>query len=334
MKRLLAIVLITLFVAVNCLSASALADNEDSMCYNANDDSTFSINTGKEEVKRLFPGLKEVESRDVDRSLPIIEVNSVDELAAIINSLNSAFLYKNQPVNERRPKYYNGNGAMVYDMFPGLTVVDSDNIDHSIPVIEIEELDDLAAIINASSSVHLYKENTCSRSPYGGAKPYTQNNSSNVNCYGYAGEFFWFISPGDIHFYHGSPFDTNSTISEVADWVQWDYNRDEFRACRSISSATSSVSSVEWRMALRIGKAYIYYNGAYYLFADFHFMKQTNTGYWAHKPGSAPSMLTSITNPSTANWHLYGYDSNGNFTILINNFYNSTTKYFAVKKIN
>lgn len=126
MKRLLAIVLITLFVAVNCLSASALADNEDPMCYNANDDSTFSINTGKEEVKRLFPGLKEVESRDVDRSLPIIEVNSVDELAAIINSLNSAFLYKNQPVNERRPKYYNGKGAMVYDMFPGLTVVDSD----------------------------------------------------------------------------------------------------------------------------------------------------------------------------------------------------------------
>ncbi len=166
MKRLLAIVLITLFVAVNCLSASALADNEDPMCYNANDDSTFSINTGKEEVKRLFPGLKEVESRDVDRSLPIIEVNSVDELAAIINSLNSAFLYKNQPVNERRPKYYNGKGAMVSDMFPGLTVVDSDNIDHSIPVIEIEELDDLAAIINASSSVHLYKENTCSRSPY------------------------------------------------------------------------------------------------------------------------------------------------------------------------
>ena len=78
MKRLLAIVLITLFVAVNCLSASALADNEDPMCYNANDDSTFSINTGKEEVKSLFPGLKEVESRDVDRSLPIIEVNSVD----------------------------------------------------------------------------------------------------------------------------------------------------------------------------------------------------------------------------------------------------------------
>lgn len=126
MKRLLAIVLITLFVAVNCLSASALADNEDPMCYYANDDSTFSINAGKEEVKRLFPGLKEVESRDVDRSLPIIEVNSVDELAAIINSLNSAFLYKNQPVNERRPKYYNGKGAMVYDMFPGLTVVDSD----------------------------------------------------------------------------------------------------------------------------------------------------------------------------------------------------------------
>ena len=126
MKRLLAIVLITLFVAVNCLSASALADNEDPMCYNANDGSTFSNNTGKEEVKRLFPGLKEVMSRDVDRSLPIIEVNSVDELAAIINSLNSAFLYKNQPVNERRPKYYNGKGAMVYDMFPGLTVVDSD----------------------------------------------------------------------------------------------------------------------------------------------------------------------------------------------------------------
>ena len=88
--------------------------------------STVQTCTYKEEVKSLFPGLKEVESRDVDRSLPIIEVNSVDELAAIINSLNSAFLYKNQPVNERRPKYYNGKGAMVYDMFPGLTVVDSD----------------------------------------------------------------------------------------------------------------------------------------------------------------------------------------------------------------
>lgn len=85
-------------------------------------------------------------------------------------------------------------------------------------------------------------------------------------------------------------------------------------------------------MALRIGKGYIRVDYVYYLLWDFHFMKQTNTGRWAHKPGQHPSMLTSITNPSNANWSLYSLDTNGNIVVAVQNFYKSSTKYFAVKR--
>lgn len=60
-------------------------------------------------------------------------------------------------------------------------------------------------------------------------------------------------------------------------------------------------------------------------------MKQTNTGRWAHKPGQLPSMLTNITNPSNADWSLYTL-ANGNMVVVVQNFYNSPTKYFAVKR--
>lgn len=44
-------------------------------------------------------------------------------------------------------------------------------------------------------------------------------------------------------------------------------------------------------------------------------------------------MLTGITNPSTAKWSLYGTDASGNLVVLISDFYNSVTKYFAVERV-
>lgn len=333
MKKTFSLTLTVILTLVLCLAAFAASADKSFVPRDTPDDElTDAMNATRNEVSRLFPGLKEVDEKCIDSSLPVIEVKDINELCSFMNTLNSVELYKPQTESSEQHIDYVASSS-VSDMFPKLQVVDAESLDPTLPVIEFENNEELIEFLTCVDSSNTYKDELSLRSPYGGAKPYSQNNSTDVNCYGYAGEFFWFISPGDIHYYNGSPFGPDSTISEVAQWVQWDYDRDTYRECRSISSATSSVSSTEWRMALRIGKGYIYINGVTYLFADFHFMKQTNAGTWAHKPGAAPSILTSITNPSTASWHLYKTDSNGNLTIACSNFYNSATKYFAVKRV-
>ena len=56
-------------------------------------------------------------------------------------------------------------------------------------------------------------------------------------------------------------------------------------------------------------------------------MVQLNDGKWAHKPGQNPSANLGNINPSNYSWDLC--DQYGN--IVISNFYNSGTLYFAVK---
>ena len=163
----------------------------------------------------------------------------------------------------------------------------------------------------------------------GDAPAYYQDNSTSINCYGYAADFNWFISPGDIYYTYGSPYEADSTVDEVAGWVIDDFWRADHRPIREISSASASISSTERRIALRIGRRYLLISGSYYDFYDFHFIRQTSTGRWAHKPGSLPSIYTT-TNPTTFSWDLYGTDNYGNLVVLYSGFYNSDVVYFAI----
>jgi hypothetical protein len=106
----------------------------------------------------------------------------------------------------------------------------------------------------------------------------------------------------------------------VAEYVLDDFSRTYGKESRIISSATSSINSDEYRIALRVGNQ----QGIY----DYHFMKQCSDGGWCHKPGSSPSGYLGSINPSSYSWDLYY--TNGSLAIA--NFYNSSTIYIAVKK--
>lgn len=156
-------------------------------------------------------------------------------------------------------------------------------------------------------------------SSYGAAWPYTATSSTSVNCYGYAANFGWFLNPGDIYYYYGSPIVDGDSVNTVATYVLQDLGR-AGRTSRIISSATASVNSDEYRMALRVGQDSLYY--------DYHFMLQCSDGGWCEKHGASPSIYDGNINPSTFSWNLYYTDG----TLYKQNFYNSATVYFAVKK--
>ena len=101
MKKTIPLILVIFLVLINCFSSSVLASGEYAPCSDKTENPNKSIEKVREEVRRLFPGLKEIDKKDVDPSLPVIEVNSVEEVANIINSLNSAPLYKRQPDSEK-----------------------------------------------------------------------------------------------------------------------------------------------------------------------------------------------------------------------------------------
>lgn len=79
--------------------------------------------------------------------------------------------------------------------YPGLKTIPPDEVDPSLPVIEFDSEADFEAFMNNLDSSRIYSKEPAARSSYDGAKPYEQNNSTSVNCYEYAGEFYWFISP-------------------------------------------------------------------------------------------------------------------------------------------
>lgn len=160
---------------------------------------------------------------------------------------------------------------------------------------------------------------TATTSNYGAAWPYTPSTSALVNCYGYAANFGWLLDPGDIYYYYGSPIEDGDSVNTVATYVLQDLTRAR-RPSRIINSATATVNSNEYRMALRVGQdSYTY---------DYHFMLQCSDGGWCEKQGDANSIYDGNINPSTFSWNLYYYDG----TLYKANFYNSATVYFAVKK--
>ena len=247
--------------------------------------------------------------------------------------------------------------AQVLEKYPGLVPIDPALVDKSLPVITFDSIEDLDNLMACVSSASLYRGDRNARlwtdsdltglntdddvslspsatlSSYGDAPAYHQENSSSINCYGYAVDIGWALNPGDLYYSTGSPFhplDTSITVDNIATWVAQDFWSLDQRAIRQISSATASITSTERRIALRTGEGILTDGVTLYPFIDFHFMRQTNTGRWAHKPGEAPSIYTTTTNPTTFSWDLYGLDSSGNLVVRKSGFYDSDVIYFAI----
>jgi len=160
-------------------------------------------------------------------------------------------------------------------------------------------------------------------SNYGSAWPYSSTSSTTINCYGYASNFRIYLNPGDVAFSSGSPIGQGATpsVNTVASYVLQDLGRWYYgKTSRIISSATATVYSNEYRIAVRVGQdPYIY---------DYHFMLQCSDGTWCEKHGPAASINDGAINPSAINWNLYYNDG----TLYKQNFYNSSTVYIAVKR--
>ena len=244
----------------------------------------------RSQIAQEYPGLTSIPLNEIDPNEEIISLNSIEDLDQIMSGLNAA-------------PYYRGG----YDF--------SKFVDNYLE--SLSGWDEENTLTVASSA-------------YGDAPAYHRETSEEINCYGYAADFNWWILPGDIYYTNGSQWTDGSTVSEVADWVEKDFSRADQRPIRRITSATASVTSTERRICTRVGDKYVSISGAVYRVSDFHFMMQINTGKWAHKPGSLPSMATSITNPSSKAWDMYGKDSSGNPVVFITGFYDSTTVYFAI----
>lgn len=243
--------------------------------------------------------------------------------------------------------------AQVLEKYPGLVPIDPALVDKSLPVITFDSIEDLDNLMACISSASLYRGDRNARlwtdsdltglntdddvslspsatlSSYGDAPAYHQEDSSSINCYGYAIDIGWSLNPGDFYYSTGSPINFNTTVTEIATWVTQDFWSLDQRAIRQISSATASITSTERRIALRTGRANVTIGNTTYPVFDYHFMRQTNTGYWAHKPGSSPSVCTNTTNPTNYSWDLRIPDGYGNI-IVLQGFYNSDVIYFAI----
>jgi len=271
----------------------AILDSINSIPYTVpNTEVTNEMRNSRIAVLEKYPGLQIVAPASIDTSLPVYEIESMVELENFMSCLNSAPLYE---------------------------------AGYNVQFLITEYLKNLGESVDTMSSSYAIL------STYGDAPAYHQENSTSINCYGYAADFDWWINPGDIYYTYGSPFTSGSTVEETAGWVIEDFWRADQRTIREISSASASITSTERRIALRVGDGYMNINGSLYLFSDYHFMRQTSTGYWGHKPGEAPSIYTTITNPSTASWDLYEWDpSTGDFNGVISGFYDSDVIYFAI----
>ena len=157
---------------------------------------------------------------------------------------------------------------------------------------------------------------------YGAAWPYKSVTSTSINCYGYAANLQSFLNPGDLAYTNGA-LHTGDSVNKVAGYVLADMGRKYRVDSRIISSATASISSNEYRIALRVGHQNV--NGS--LVYDYHFLLQCSDGAWCDKPGAYRSRKLGNINPSTYSWDLLY--TNG--SVAKSNFYNSSTVYIAVR---
>lgn len=256
---------------------------------------TEQMRAERQEMLEKYPGLVLVDPAEIDPDEEIIYVDGMEGLDELMSGINAINLYTGQ--NDNRLEVENF-----------LREQDAAN--------KVASVTEPAYAVMASAA-------------YGDAPAYRQENSTSINCYGYAGDFNWWINPGDIYYTKGSQFGVGSTVNDVATWVINDFWRAYKVSIHTITSATATISSGERRIAVRVGDRYVNIDGSSVRITDYHFMRQTDTGRWSHKPGSLPSIYTTIRNPSSASWDLYGSTSSGS-EVVYPGFYNSAVVYIAL----
>ncbi len=160
----------------------------------------------------------------------------------------------------------------------------------------------------------------------GGAAAYYQENSENVNCFGYAIDVDrWLSVPQKNHEEDfGGDYPMEIAYDEVVDTLS-----KQGYACRQVDLNTL-IRPGERKIAFRCGHQFVEKHGRW--IADSHFMKQITNG-WADKMGELPSSNLGNINPGTYSWNFIERNSStGQLENLYSNFYDSTTIYIAIWK--
>ena len=171
-----------------------------------------------------------------------------------------------------------------------------------------------------------------------GSKPYVQENSQEINCQHYA--FFvtyddleW-ISFQDLEYLRNPDGKTpqqlydrfKSLLEDTGKFLDTQFPN-KWAASDSLFTS-SSMKSDQWIVCMRTGKQFVYnpnkkINNWKF---DYHFWYRTDTGRWAHKSGSHPSVLLATSdhpsNDSSPGWVLDG----------VSPFYDSVTRYYRVSR--
>ena len=146
----------------------------------------------------------------------------------------------------------------------------------------------------------------------GAAKPYVDmpgsSDPTSPNCYAYAIGSPVNEQPGGTS---GRIPQKWNDVNDVGESVEADLRAKGYTV-RKISSPDAKVHDNEFKIAFRVGTKPLRYKQ--YLFYDYHFMRQTDTGQWAEKHGTGGASIlwdvgmTPDTIPWTANGEPY-YDS-------------------------
>ena len=173
---------------------------------------------------------------------------------------------------------------------------------------------------------------------YYGAKPYVQENSQEINCQYYAyfvtyDNLEW-ISFQDLEYLRNPDGKTpqqlydrfKSLLEDTGKFLDTQFPN-KWAASDSLFTS-SSMKSDQWIVCMRTGKQFVYNHDKRinnWKF-DYHFWYRTDTGRWAHKSGSHPSVLLSTSdhpsNDSSPGWVLDG----------VSPFYDSVTRYYRVSR--
>lgn len=123
-----------------------------------------------------------------------------------------------------------------------------------------------------------------------------KNNNPHANCAGFALNIDKFLSGSIINVNFGDNVDT--VANRLKEYINKNYPSRSIRIVGKNLYPTYSINSNEYRIALRTRSSPY----------DYHFYVQTNTGEWAHKPGSASCEPLGYINPTAVSWK-GGYNS-------------------------
>lgn len=164
-----------------------------------------------------------------------------------------------------------------------------------------------------------------------GCKPYVQNNSTGINCHGYAyfvNEWPEFIVGDYLTRWYNAT--TSNQLLSITKEAMEDWLDTNFSGKWTYGSLETQLNSSQWLIAMRTGCHYISERNTYD--RDYHFWYRTETGNWANKHGSYPSEMLPISNlptsSSTTGWDLIYVVGGVYFTY--SNFYDSNIVYYVI----